>query len=78
MHGRFKTFCYICNKELEQLKTITDMKKLFTHLFLTMLMSMGGTQAFAYYDLAVENTDGVTIYYTWINDKTELSVTYIG
>ena len=36
---------------------------------------MVGTKAFAY-DIAVENADGVTIYYNYINDGTELEVTY--
>lgn len=29
----------------------------------------------AYYDIAIENADGVTIYYNYINDKKELEVT---
>jgi hypothetical protein len=41
---------------------------------LTMLLSMTGTKAFAY-DIAVENEDGVTIYYNYYNG-TELEVTY--
>ena len=45
-------------------------------LFLfSILLSMFGTKASAY-DIAVENTDGVTIYYNYINDGTELEVTY--
>lgn len=54
------------------------MKKQLLPFLLTMLMSMAGTKAYAYYDIAVANADGVTIYYKWINDKTELCVTYIG
>lgn len=50
------------------------MKK-FSLLFLTALLSMLGTKAFAY-DIAVENADGVTIYYIWTNNHTELSVSY--
>jgi hypothetical protein len=34
---------------------------------------MVGTKAFAY-DIAVENADGVTIYYNYIKDGTELEV----
>ncbi|MBQ9533431.1 MAG: leucine-rich repeat domain-containing protein, partial [Prevotella sp.] len=38
-----------------------------------MLLSMVGVQTFAH-DLAVENADGVTIFYNYINDGTELEV----
>ena len=51
------------------------MKKHFIITFvLTMLMSMAGANALAY-DIAVENADGVTIYYNYINDGKELEVT---
>ena len=40
---------------------------------LIMLMSMIGASSFAY-DIAVENADGVTIYYSYINDGKELEV----
>ena len=53
------------------------MKKLnFTFLF-TMLMSMVGLIASAH-DIEVKNADGVTIYYDFINNNTELAVTYRG
>lgn len=42
-----------------------------------MLMSLVGAKAFAY-DIAVENSEGVTIYYNYINDGKELEVTYRG
>ena len=48
-------------------------KQLLPYL-LTVLMSILGLNAFAY-DIAVKNADGVTIYYNWINNKTELEVT---
>ena len=49
--------------------------KQFCRLFLlTMLISMVGAKAYAY-DIAVENADGVIIYYNYINDGTELEVT---
>ena len=38
---------------------------------------MVGAKAYAY-DIAVENADGVTIYYNYINDATELEVTLKG
>lgn len=43
-------------------------------LLLVLLMSMASTKAFAY-DIAVQNEDGVTIYYNYINNFTELEVT---
>ena len=50
------------------------MKRLHFSVFLIVLISMVGTKAFAY-DIAVENSDGVTIYYNYINHSTELEVT---
>ena len=50
------------------------MKQFSISILLTMLMSMVGTNVFAY-DIEVENNDGVTIYYNYINDGTELEVT---
>ena len=50
-------------------------KHSFIPILLTVLMSMVGTKALAY-DIIVENADGVNIYYRWINNKTELMVTY--
>lgn len=50
-------------------------KKLFS-LF-SVLLSMFGTNAFAY-DFSAENSDGITIYYTYINNGTELEVTNDG
>ena len=43
-------------------------------LLLVMLLSMTSYKSFAY-DIAVENTDGITIYYNYINDGKELEVT---
>ena len=45
-------------------------------ILLTVLMSMVGTKVSAA-DIAVQNTDGITIYYNFINDGTELEVTYM-
>lgn len=42
------------------------------HFLLALLMSMVGTSAFAH-DIEVRNSDGVTIYYNWINNETELA-----
>ena len=53
------------------------MKQLNITFLLTMLMSMIGIQAFAH-DIEVANADGVTIYYSYTNNSTELAVTYRG
>ena len=49
----------------------------FITILLTVLMSMVGAKAFAH-DIAVANSDGVTIYYVWTNNNTELAVSYRG
>ena len=49
------------------------MKQIKLAFLFTMLLSMVGVQTFAH-DLAVENADGVTIFYNYINDGTELEV----
>ena len=53
------------------------MKQLYITFLLTLLMSMVGVTAFAH-DIAVKNAYGVTIYYNWINNQTELSVSFSG
>ena len=53
------------------------MKQFNITLLLILLMSMASTKAFAY-DIAVENADGKTIYYNYINNGTELEVTHTG
>ncbi len=53
------------------------MKKIHSAILLTMLLSMFCPKAFAH-DIAVENADGVMIYYNYINNGTELAVTYQG
>ncbi len=50
-------------------------KQSFITTLLTVLMCMTGAKAFAY-DIAVANNDGVTIYYDWANNNTELAVSY--
>ena len=50
------------------------MKNYYFPILLSVLMSMVGAKAYAY-DLAIENSDGVTIYYNYINDGLELEVT---
>ena len=52
-------------------------KQSFITILLTVLMSMVGTIAFAH-DIEVANSDGVTIYYVWMNNNTELAVSYKG
>ena len=50
------------------------MKRVSFSILLAAVLCLMGTKAQAY-DIAVEN-DGVTIYYNYINDATELEVTY--
>ncbi len=53
------------------------MKKQLLLFLMTIFMSMGVETASAY-DIAVANQDGVTIYYNYINNGTELAVTSSG
>ena len=53
------------------------MKHLHITFLLTVLMSMVGAKTFAH-DIEVKNNDGVTIYYIFINDNTELAVSERG
>ncbi len=53
------------------------MKHVKFTLLLTMLMSMVGYHLYAH-DIEVKNADDKTIYYNFINNNTELSVTYKG
>ena len=46
-------------------------------ILLTVLMSMAGTKTFAY-DIEAKNSDGVTIYYVWTNNNSEVAVSYQG
>ena len=49
----------------------------FITILLTVLISMTGTKTFAH-DIEVSNNDGVTIYYVWTNNNSELAVSYGG
>ena len=53
------------------------MKQRNMTFLLTMLLSMMSFEAFAH-DIEVPNSDGVTIYYTFENNNTELAVSYRG
>ena len=53
------------------------MKQLNIKLLLALLISMLGVKASAH-DIEVANADGKTIYYNYINNKTELAVSYWG
>ena len=53
------------------------MRHLNHRLLLTVLISMVCATSFAH-DIAVANSDGVTIYYTYTNNNTELAVSYRG
>ena len=52
------------------------MKQISLSILLTLLMSMAGIKAYAY-DIAVENADGVNIYYNYYNEGKELEVTFL-
>ena len=47
------------------------------NLICSILISMVGMSAWAH-DIAVMNTEGITIYYNWTNNKKELAVTHEG
>ncbi len=51
------------------------MKKSRITVLLIILMSMVCYDLYAY-NIAIPNNDGVTIYYNWMNNQTELQVTY--
>ena len=57
------------------------MKQMKLIILFVVLMNFVGIKAFAFspvykYDIIMKNDDGVTIYYKWINNKTELAVYY--
>ena len=52
------------------------MKKVFI-LMVVLLLPLCGINVHAH-DIEAKNADGVTIFYNWINDRTELAVTYRG
>ncbi|MBR3110865.1 MAG: leucine-rich repeat protein [Prevotella sp.] len=52
-------------------------KQIFISTLLTVLMSMTGVKGLAH-DIEVKNADGVTIYYDWIHNNTELAVSFRG
>ena len=54
-----------------------NMMKIYTHPLLILLLCMIGANVSAH-DIEVPNADGVTIYYNYINDNTELAVTFAG
>ena len=51
------------------------MKHSITTILIAVLMCMVRVNVFAH-DIAVANSNGVTIYYNWIKNNTELSVSY--
>ena len=53
------------------------MKQLNIKFLLALLISMLGVKASAH-DIEVANDDGMTIYYTYFNNNTELAVSYRG
>ena len=59
------------------MKNSTKMKHSITTILIAVLMCMVRVNVFAH-DIAVANSNGVTIYYNWIKNNTELSVSYQG
>ena len=53
------------------------MKQIKLTVLFTVLMSMAGVTSFAH-DIEAVNADGVTIYYNFVNDLSELAVTFRG
>ena len=53
------------------------MKHSITTILIAVLMCMVRVNVFAH-DIAVANSNGVTIYYNWIKNNTELPVSYQG
>ena len=53
------------------------MKKNLLHSFFVLLLCIMGVDVSAH-EIEVPNTDGVTIYYNYINNNTELAVTFAG
>lgn len=53
------------------------MKHLVSTILLTMFLCMYGSKIDAH-DIAVANPDGITIYYVWTNNNTELAVSWRG
>ena len=51
------------------------MKQICKIILFALLMSIAGAKVFAY-DFAIDNSDGITIYYNYINDGKDLEVTY--
>ena len=51
--------------------------KYFLYSLLAVFMCMCTAKSFAH-DIEIKNADGVTIYYSWRNDGTELAVSYRG
>ena len=74
--GGFRDCLYLC-AVFKKLKLKTIMRKLKFAVLLATLISVGGGRSYAH-DIEVANADGVTIYYNYINNRTELEVTYQG
>ena len=59
------------------MKNLAHSRNLKIKILFAVFMSMVGAKSFAH-DFEVKNADGVTIYYNYINNSTELEVTYRG
>ena len=75
-------FCYgvkylIIFREMAKMKMNNKMRQSITTTLLAVLLSMPGIKVSASierFDISLENKDGVTIYYKWVNNRTELAV----
>ena len=71
-------FLFVSNPNDYSINQINKiMKQQRLTFLLTLLMSMMGITASAH-DIEAQNADGVTIYYEWINNNTELAVSFRG
>ena len=61
----------------ETLNIETMERKDCLFILLMLLLSWTGTNKAVAYDISAENDDGVTIYYNFSNNETELTVTYL-
>ena len=59
------------------IKNIEVMKQRIPSILLIVLLSLTSFKTFAH-DIEAANSDGVTIYYTYQNNKTELAVSFRG
>ena len=62
--------------DFEEMKTITKYDTIMKNLFLLVMMML--PMVASAHDIEVKNADDVTIYYNYVNNGTELEVTFRG